>query len=121
MSFLPGGEYFLFLGGEGGIGWRRTCFFFWGEFFNWNTLGFWKGVFFGFEFMEEHLVVFERGSVFFLADKTKGGFWQNGSFFFFLLRKLGMVKWLHNLEWAKRKNLVTSDIMETSWKHPLFH
>ena len=44
------------------IGWTWEVFFL--EFFNWNTLGFWKGDFF-------------------LADKTKGGF---GEIVFFVAK-----------------------------------
>ena len=93
-------------------------FFFLGEMIGWT----WE-VFFFLSFLIGTPWVFGKG-IFFWPTKQRGGLAK----LFFLLRKLGMVKWLHNF--AKRKNLVTSvqvghrmtsDIMETSWKHPLFH
>ena len=88
---MPGGEIFFF-GGDfsrkvflfsllgtpwvfgvfffGGDDWMDVGSFFFFEFFDWNTLGFWKGDFF-------------------LADKTKGGF---GEIVFFCCESWG---WLN--------------------------
>ena len=125
-EFFAGGRDFFF-----GGGFFEEVFFFsllgtpwvFGDFFLGEMIGWTWEVFFFWSFLIGTPWVFGKG-IFFWPTKQRGGLAK----LFFLLRKLGMVKWLHNF--AKRKNLVTSvrvghrmtsDIMETSWKHPLFH